>query len=1127
MNGLLPAGTVTLLLGQVEDSTRLWEAQAEEMRAAIARLDATVSAVTVAHDGVGPIERSEGGSFSIAFALASNALAAALDLQRAPLDPIRLCIGVHSGEVQLRDEGNYAGPIIKRTGRLRDLAHGGQTVLSAATESLVVDRLPEGAWLADLGIQRLGDLARPERVVQLCHPDLRLEFPPLRAANDPRAHGLPVQLTSFVGREAQLNEVHQLVAVHRLVTLTGAGGVGKTRLAVQLVAQIAGEFGGAWYVDLAPISDPDLVAITVARSLGLRDQTGCSNLDAVLRFLGDRPALVVLDNCEHLLDAIAAIVLALLERCAGVRLLATSREQLRIAGEVNWRVPSLSLSDEAIELFSDRARRARPDFRVSVVNRPAVTEICRRLDGLPLAIELAAARVRGLSLAEILDGLRNRFQLLTGGARTAVPRQQTLWASVDWSHTLLTEPERVLFRRLAVFVGCFFLDDAQSVAGGSDVQHYQVLDELTLLIDKSLVVADDTGLRTCYRLLDTVRQYALEKLGEAGEVDAMRRRHRDRYLALAAALDAPSQQDDYEQRIEHAEAVIDNLRAAFAWSRENSDTETALMLASSLQPLWLTRGRMREGRAWFDSVLTGQDGAELRVAADVRARALVDKAMLDIFADAAAGMELAEKALAIAREVDDPSLLSRALTAYGLIAVAVAPAEVAAPYFAEASELARALNDQWRLAQLLTFQALDAVMAGCPIAARAAAEEGRELAEAIGDRSDALWCRWCLGFAQLMRGDLAGAVAQFGAVVDEAEAANEVMHRANSLQGLAYALAYQGEVQAALAAADAALEAADLGEYYAGMGYSALARAALAAGDLKTAKEASEAAWYNLGSALPQGAAAQGAFNAQIALAGGNFAAARRWGDEAVQTTTGRHLVVALTTCARISIAEGKREEAVRDAYDALACATDSGAYVDIPDVLECLAGLASDGKEYLEAARLFGAAETIRRRIGVVRFAIHQQEYLASVSALREALGETDFNSGWAEGAVWSIDEAIRYAQRGGSARKRPDHGWESLTPAERDVARLVADGLSNKVVAIRLFISPRTVQTHLTHIYAKLGITSRVQLIQQAVSRAERPSQPTVPYCGANARREVAALSEPVDAAQAGVDDGSLGPS
>jgi predicted ATPase/class 3 adenylate cyclase len=627
VSGLLPTGTVTLLLADVEGSTRLWEAQPKEMTAALARLNQTVSETIAEHDGVRPVEQGEGDSFVAAFARASDALAAALDIQRAPLAPLRLRIGLHTGEIQLRDEGNYAGPTINRTARLRDLGHGGQTLLSGTTEDLVADRLPADTWLTNLGTHLLRDLPRPERVAQLCHPDLVNEFPPLRISKITVSQRLPAQLTSFVGRLEQLTQVRELLTQNRLLTLTGAGGAGKTRLAIQLAGQLAGEFDdGVWYVDLAPITDPDLVPVTVARALGLPDQPGRSTMDTLTRFIADRQMLMVLDNCEHLLDASAALVNALLGATAGLTFLATSREPIGVAGEVSWRVPSLSLADEAIELFIDRAHRARPDFTLSNDNAATVGEICRRLDGLPLAIELAAARVRALSLAEILDSLHDRFRLLTGGARTAVRRQQTLRASVDWSHALLTEPERVLFRRLAAFLGGFDLDAAQAVAGGGDVQRYQVLDQLSLLVDKSLVVADDSRGRTRYRLLETVRQYALEKLGESGEADAVRSRHRDYYASIAAVLDAPAGSDN-EQRLEQADTEIDNLRAAFGWSRENSEIELALALASSLQPLWQARGRGREGLTWFDAVLTREVAQDAGLAAAVRARALADTAI--------------------------------------------------------------------------------------------------------------------------------------------------------------------------------------------------------------------------------------------------------------------------------------------------------------------------------------------------------------------------------------------------------------------------------------------------------------------------------------------------------------------
>ena len=1039
-----------------------------------------MSDVITAHDGVRPVEQGEGDSFVAAFARASNAVAAALELQRAPLAPIRLRIGVHTGEIQLRDEGNYAGPTINRTARLRDLGHGGQTLLSGATEAMVLDGLPSDAWLSDLGTHPLRDLPRPERVVQLCHPDLVNDFAPLRVSKAIASQRLPVHLTSFVGRDMELTQVRELLSENRLLTLTGAGGAGKTRLAIQLAGQLSGEFGdGVWYVDLAPITDPALVPLTAARAFGLPDQPGRSTMDTLLRFVADRQMLVVLDNCEHLLDACAELIVWLLGEAPTLTLLATSREPIGVAGEATWRVPSLSLADEAVELFADRARRARPDFSVNNDNAAVVAEICQRLDGMPLAIELAAARVRALSLAEILESLHDRFRLLTGGARTAVRRQQTLRASVDWSYALLTEPERVLFRRLAAFMGGFDLDGAQSVCGGGEVERYQVLDQLTLLVDKSLVVAEDGAGRTRYRLLETVRQYAQEKLGESGEADAVRTRHRDHYTALAALLDAPAD-TDYQQRIEQAETEIDNLRAAFGWGRENSDNELALALASSLQPLWHPR-RMREGLTWFDTALADLDAKHPEVTPAVRARALADSAALGLWVGAADSPDRARQALAIAREVDDPVLLARALTTCGLIAGYYDPEE-ARGFFAEAIGLARASDDRWWLSQILAAQAIIATIAGDLLALRAAAEEGRDLADALGDRLGSRTCRVCLAFAQVFQGNLAGAATQFAEQLAEARTAHDGFVEATNLSYQSFALAFRGEAAAARATADAAVEAAaELGGLRAGVAYWASANTALAAGDAATAQDATDAAWPHLRT-RPQPAGLGRVCKAHAALAGGDLVAARRWAEDAVTTTTGALLSDALTARARVATAQGEPDQAERDAHDALARAAEAEAYLLIPDILECLGTLAGEAGSHREAARLFGAAGGIRQRMGSVRFKVWDAGYDASVAALREAMDDNDFESAWAEGAGLLIEEAIGYAQRGRGERKRPTSGWGSLTPTERDVVRLVSEGLANNDIAARLFISPRTVQTHLTHVYTKLGLTSRVQLAQEA---------------------------------------------
>jgi len=576
-----------------------------------------------------------------------------------------------------------------------------------------------------------------------------------------------------------------------------------------------------------------------------------------------------------------------------------------------------------------------------------------------------------------------------------------------------------------------------------------------------------------------VRQYALEKLGESGEADAVRTRHRDHYTTLAAAVDAPAG-SDYEQRLEQAEIEIDNLRAAFGWSCENSDVELALALASSLLPLWQARGRIREGLAWFDTVLTDEVAQDAEVAAAVRARSLADVAVLDTIFAAADGLNRAQQALVLARDIEDAAVLARALTACGL--TAAYNAELAEQYFAEAVELARELDDRWRLSQILTWQASAAVAAGNPIAAAVAAEEGRDLADGIGDGANSRHCRMCLGLAQLWQGDLARAAAQLAAVAAEAEAAHDGLHAAANRAHQGTALAMQGETDAARAAADASLESAsEFGALAASLGYFALGNAALAAGDVGMARDATAAAWEH-GSVLPGYAAHLRPTTAQAALAGGDLVAARRWADEAVATAPGWVMMSALSTRARVAIAQGEPELAERDAHEALTIAASVRACVFIPDNLECLAALAGEAGSRREAARLLGAAHGMRQRMGAVRFKIYDAAHEASMTALRDAMGEQDFDSAWAEGAALSTDEAIAYAQRGRGQRKRPSSGWQALTPTERDVVRLVSEGLGNNDIATRLFVSPRTVQSHLTHVYTKLGLTSRVQLAQEA---------------------------------------------
>jgi predicted ATPase/class 3 adenylate cyclase len=560
---------VTFLLTDVQRSTFLWESVPEAMGTAIRRHYELLDTAITLHNGVRPQEQGEGDSVVAAFACASDALAAALDIQRAfgaedwpGGAELELRVALHTAQAQLRDEVNYFGPAVNRCARLRAVAHGGQVVLSKTTRDLVVDRLPDGAQLADLGVHRLRDLDQPEHVFGLLHADLPAEFPPLRSLGT-LSHNLPIELTSFIGRSMELAEVGKLLGQVRLLTLTGSGGCGKTRLALHAAASaMDGQLDGVWWVELARLDDTALVPTAVISAVGVRELPGQGPLGTLKAYLRTRRALLLLDNCEHVLAACARLADALLHACPLLTVLATSRAPLGVAGETAWRVPSL-LNAEAARLFVDRATQVRPDFDLTPANASIIEQICRDLDGIPLAIELAAAWSRMLTPAQVADRLGDRFRLLTGRSGTAAPRQQTLQASIDWSYGLVSEGERTLLRRLSVFTGGWTLDATEHVCVGDGVDRDVVLDLLAGLVDQSLVTTAEQGAEVRYGLLETVRQYAAARLAEAGEFDAVARRHFTYYVGLAEraepAVLRAGRDDPVLQRLA---TELPNLRAA-------------------------------------------------------------------------------------------------------------------------------------------------------------------------------------------------------------------------------------------------------------------------------------------------------------------------------------------------------------------------------------------------------------------------------------------------------------------------------------------------------------------------------------------------------------------------------------
>jgi predicted ATPase/class 3 adenylate cyclase len=621
----LPTGAVTFLFTDIAGSTQLWEEKPEAMRAALPRHDALADEVASANRGKVVRSRGEGDSLFMVFSEAPNAVVAAAELQRALLtepwpDGIRLRarMAIHTGEADLR-AGDYYGSDVNRAARLRALAHPEQILVSHTTHDLARESAPPACGFRALGEHRLKDLDRPEAVFQLLHPDLPDDFPDLKPSAD-LAGNLPPSLTSFIGRQQEIEEVKRRLEKSRLVTLTGSGGCGKTRLALHVASHLRPRFvDGAWFVDLSVVVDPALVADVVRDAFGFPDP-GDDDIGALVDGLRTRSSMLVLDGCEHLIEACGRLCERLLLTCPGLAILATSRQSMGVAGERTYRIPSLSLPDdgtpptatsvrdcEAVQLFVERARAHRADFKVNDRNAPHLAAICRRLDGIPLAIELAAARTRSLSIEELSARLDERFHLLVGGNASAIPRQQTLEALIDWSYTLLTPSEKKLLSRLSVFSGGWTLAAAEAICAGDaadPVGHAQVLNLLTSLVDKSLVSAESNDERTRYGLLESVREFARDRLDLAGETLAIRRRHREYYLKYGFR-EGVGLFGDLRTGMRRFREEQGNLRRALTTLVEDSEgVEGGLRVVPSLVNLWSAQARLKEGGRMISGLLS-------------------------------------------------------------------------------------------------------------------------------------------------------------------------------------------------------------------------------------------------------------------------------------------------------------------------------------------------------------------------------------------------------------------------------------------------------------------------------------------------------------------------------------------
>jgi predicted ATPase/DNA-binding CsgD family transcriptional regulator len=969
-------------------------------------------------------------------------------------------MAVHTGEAEQRDERNYGGLALIRCARLRALAGGGQVLVSSTAAALAHECLPDGLRLVELDAVPIADFAGPERVHQLCHPDLPGGLAPLRR---PLAR-LPVWPTPLVGREQERRALAALCESERLVTVTGAGGSGKTRLAHAVAEDLRDHFvGGVVWVELARLGDAAQVAGAVLAACGAQEMPGIPALDVLTRHFAGSELLLVLDNCEHLLGASAEVADAALRSGGRVRVLATSREPLGVAGETSWRIPSLALPEEgetdperlaasdAVQLFVARARAARPDFRLEAANAACVARICRRLDGIPLALELAAARVRTLSLERLAAGLDDRFRLLTGGARTAVARQRTLLASVEWSHDLLDEEERTLLHRLAVFAAPFSLEAAEAVAADEDIEALSVLELLARLVDKSLVVhADDR-----YRMLETIRSYALARAADAGELELLRDRHLawfqlrargwrlDREIASRAVLDDVG--GDAPDLIAAAEwcgsregRLPSELLHALAqhWAGPKSFQEARSAGMRLLGALAIGSREWVEGVAPLARVLwhAGELGwyapaqEALGSELDPVTRAFLETGLSLPSADAgnAEALETLRRAGEVGREAGNSYLELTAKLELLIALLHTGDVAEARPLLAWAERSTP--PSSWPRSLVANADELLALLEGDFSRAK------RELAERT---LDSLWLGALMAF-------LAGDVAALEQRLRELERISDV--------GV-----YEGIAECV-------------------RGLLACARDELAAAVCHFERSRAQmppSSGFALYTAANQ---------AHIVLALGDTAAAEALlsSIQAGMSNRSLHMIRARAEvlAAYLARRRGDLLEAESRAQSALTVSTRHGGALLQLQALEVLALLAGDRDELDLAGRLLGAEDAFRERSG---FRWREHHARSAFEALRARVPEAAL----VEGAALSVAEAAAYAARGRGERGRPDHGWASLTPSERRVVELVAEGLPNAAIAKRLFVSLATVKTHLVHVYGKLGLATRAELAAAATRR------------------------------------------
>ncbi|HSG44892.1 MAG TPA: adenylate/guanylate cyclase domain-containing protein [Anaerolineales bacterium] len=813
----LPSGTVTFLFTDIESSTKLWEKYPEEMKSALAKHDSILKEIVESNRGY--IIKTTGDGIHAVFSTALDAVNAALGMQQAIQNSevlktsefsLRIRIGIHTGEAELR-EGDYYGGTLNRAARIMSIGHGGQILISETTLQIAQEHHAANVSSLDLGEHHLKGLTKPEKIYQVSTPDLTQEFPPLRSQTQ-KTDNLPTQLTSFVGRENELKEAQTKFASARLLTLIGPGGTGKTRISIQLGSQLISDFkDGVWLVEFAPITDPSLVTQTIATTFDIGEVPNVPLKILLHEFLREKHLLLILDNCEHLVEASAQVADELLHVAPNVKVIASSREALGINGETVYRVPSLSLPNqdevtkeavmgfESVQLFVERASAANPKFQLTDENASSVAQICSRLDGIPLALELAASRTTFFSAEQIAKRLDDRFKLLTGGSRTALPRQQTLRALIDWSYDLLSKDERALLRRLSVFAGGWTFEAAETICNNVDV-----FENLPQLVNKSLVTVKDNDNEPRYYLLETIRQYARDKLLEHGEGEGTRNRHLEYFLEMAeAAFPELLRRDNEVEWIKRLSAEYDNIRSAIEWGLSTDPFAALRMIALLSQFLLVTTFAIeghRLGTAALKQVnaLTNLTDEQLAI----KARGMASLSFLSFsMGDTVKSGKEAGEVIPLLREIGDNWALSIVLNFVASAKIQTGDLEAAFEASNEMQELIKGQNDPYiEGLTLATASLLEAVASKDPVKVFAWREKAEAMTREHGSR-------WSYGITLYRSANMHIANKQFDIARKKLKIAMEAMQEIGSTRTItmiksefAHALRYEGNYQEAISA---------------------------------------------------------------------------------------------------------------------------------------------------------------------------------------------------------------------------------------------------------------------------------------------------------------------------------------